>query len=148
MARLESRKLSISERRRTFYTTSEYYCNSLINDTFIGHNIDEQGQTVEGEEGTDREVFFDNCYDTSSIENININNLVLDCDLYGFGIDYMGYKEWAFGGNGTTECLNPTGVAKLFGTANDSIRIEYVIKKAPTDFENKISKIFVGVRKK
>lgn len=129
--------------RRVFYLTENFYCDSKVKGQFIGRDS--------ADINSERTVIIDPCYDYPdnpfNNTDIRIINLVPGCDIYGFGKQDVAYKQMYFGDNGTIECLNPIGLAYVFGTENDSIRINYSIKKSPNDTQNRINKIFLGIRK-
>ena len=128
---------------RSFYVTEQFICGTLATGTYVGYDI--------GDEDNVRTVSIDVCYDypDNPFDNrdLRLVYLVEGCDIYGFGNRYARYKYLDFGGNGTRNCLNPTGVAKISGPNNDSIRIEYEIDRTTDDYQNQINKTFIGIRK-
>jgi len=128
---------------RSFYVTEKFICGSLVTGTYVGFNMDEEDNA--------RTVSIDVCYDLPGDpldrNSLRIINLVEGCDTNGFGIWFSRYRQLNFGANGTIDCLDPTGTVKIFGAKNDSILINYNIKRGQDIFDDRISKMFKGIRK-
>ena len=130
----------IDFKERTFYTTPDFGCSSLVTGTFRGSDEDDPKNL--------RDISFEVCApnpNPNKEPGLSVNNLVPGCNYFGFAFVETGYQQVGFAGAHGNICKGFGGAAKLDSLNNNRMVITYSVEESSTSV-NRINKKFIGTR--